>query len=56
MQKILVGDNLLIDKCARADGLWFDKGELQNILNMAQLDKDHKIQKLLADMFGSAEK
>ena len=55
MQKIIVGLStpvLLIDKCARGDGLWFDKGELQNILERAQLDKDNKIQKLLADMFG----
>ena len=55
MQKIIVSLStpvLLIDKCARGDGLWFDKGELQNILERAQLDKDNKIQKLLADMFG----
>lgn len=55
MAKILVGRStvpLLIDKCRRGDGLWFDGGELQDILNRAQLDKDSKIQRLLADMFG----
>ena len=55
MQKIIVGPSapvLLIDKCPRGDGLWFDKGELQDIFNRAQLDEDNKIQKLLADMFG----
>jgi Zn-finger nucleic acid-binding protein len=54
MQKIVVGPStppLLIDKCARGDGLWFDRGELQNILDKAALDKDNKIQKLLADIF-----
>lgn len=54
MQKIVVGTakpTLLIDKCAKGDGLWFDKGELQDILNRAELDKDSKIQKLLADIF-----
>jgi len=55
MQKILVSDDQIIDKCTRGDGLWFDKGELQNILAMAKLDKDHKIQKLLADMFGATK-
>ena len=58
MQKIIVGQSkpiVLIDKCTRGDGLWFDKGELQDILNRAQLDKDNKIQKLLADMFGSEQ-
>ena len=56
MQKIIVGraaPSLLIDKCPKGDGLWFDKGELQNIFSRAKLDKDNKIQKLLADMFGS---
>jgi len=54
MRKIIVGSSkpvLLIDKCHRGDGLWFDKGELQDIFDRAQLDKDNKIQKLLADMF-----
>ncbi len=55
MRKIIVGTcqpTLLIDKCRRGDGLWFDKGELNNIIDRAQLDKDNKISKLLADMFG----
>jgi len=55
MQKIVVGSSqptLLIDKCRRGDGLWFDKGELHDIVDRAQLDKDNKISKLLADMFG----
>jgi len=55
MRKIIVGSSkpvLLIDKCRKGDGLWFDKGELQDIFDRAQLDKDNRIQKLLADMFG----
>jgi len=58
MQKIIVGHAappLLIDKCSKGDGLWFDKGELSHIFNRAQLDKDSKIQKLLADIFGSKQ-
>jgi len=58
MQKVIVGQStptLLIDKCRKGDGLWFDKGELQDILNRAQLDEDSKIQKLLADMFGQKQ-
>ena len=58
MRKIIVGlsaPTLLIDKCTKGDGLWFDKGELQNIFNRAKLDEDNKIQKLLADMFGSKQ-
>jgi len=55
LQKVIVGSGqpkLLIDKCRIGDGLWLDKGELQDILDSAQLDKDNKIQKLLADIFG----
>lgn len=55
MQKIVVGTSkpaLLIDKCSKGDGLWFDKGELKDIFDRAQLDEDNKIQQLLIDMFG----
>jgi Zn-finger nucleic acid-binding protein len=59
MSKIIVGvstPRLLIDRCSKGDGLWFDKGELQNIFDRAKLDEDNKIQKLLANMFGTAQK
>ena len=58
MQKIIVGESaptLLIDKCSKGDGLWFDKGELQDICERANLDKDNKIQRLLADMFAQEQ-
>ena len=54
MQKIIVGTSkpfLTLDKCTKAEGLWFDKGELQDVLSRAKLDKDSKIQKLLGDIF-----
>jgi Zn-finger nucleic acid-binding protein len=59
MSKIIVSVStpaLLIDKCHKGDGLWFDKGELQNIFDSAKLDEDNKIKKLLADMFGHPQK
>jgi len=55
MAKIVVGTAtppLLIDKCRRGDGLWFDRGELEDVLSRGQLDAQSKIRKLLADMFG----
>ncbi len=55
MQKIIVGDStpvLLIDRCYKGDGLWFDRGELFDIFNRAKLDNENKIQMLLTDMFG----
>lgn len=55
MHKMLVGPNskVLIDKCRRNDGLWFDNGELQDIFAAAEFEHQHKVQELLADMFGS---
>jgi len=56
MEKILVGPDKickLIDKCRKSHGLWFDKGELQDVLKMGSFDKERKIQKLLTDIFGS---
>jgi len=55
MAKIVVGPSkppLLIDKCRHSDGLWFDGGELQNVLERGKLDEDSRIRRLLADMFG----
>src|SRR4030042_287543 len=55
MQKIVVGDStpvLLIDKCRKGDGLWFDRGELNEIFRRTKLDNENKIQMLLTDMFG----
>jgi len=58
MQKIIVGSSkpsLLIDKCRRGDGLWFDRGELNDIFERAELDEDNKVRKLLTDMFGHGQ-
>ena len=45
MKKIIVGQStpvLLIDKCPKGDGLWFDKGELQDIFNRMKIIKFKK--------------
>ena len=58
MSKVVVGQaspTLLIDRCRKGHGLWFDKGELQDIFDRARLDADNKIQKLLADMFSHTQ-
>jgi hypothetical protein len=53
-QKIVVGTSeppLFIDKCRKDHGLWFDRGELEDVLARANLDKESKIQRLLAEIF-----
>ena len=55
MEMILVGQDdktVLIDRCRKADGLWFDSGELEDIFAAADFDEAHKVQTLLKDMFG----
>ena len=48
---------ILLDKCKKGHGLWFDAGELEAICTRARLDEDSKIVKILADIFGkSADK
>lgn len=55
MDKIVVGNDkpeLMLDRCAKGDGLWFDSGELEEVCGRAKLDEDSKIVTLLSDMFG----
>jgi Zn-finger nucleic acid-binding protein len=58
MLKVLCGINskVLIDKCRYGHGLWFDRGELDNIIKMGSFDKNNKVVKLLEDMFGNKQK
>ncbi len=53
MQKVLCGidKKVLIDRCRRNDGLWFDLGELEEIIKMGNFDKDKKVLNLLKSMF-----
>ena len=56
MEKVVVGaaePELLIDRCRKGDGLWLDKGELQDIIERAKSDDGKRITSVLADMFGS---
>jgi Zn-finger nucleic acid-binding protein len=55
MDKVWVGkedgQKELIDRCVKNHGLWFDRGELQNVLNLAQFDDAGRIKALLGDLF-----
>jgi uncharacterized protein len=43
---------VIIDRCIRHHGLWFDKGELISIIHARSFDEEHKVEHMLADMFG----
>ncbi|HED37201.1 MAG TPA: hypothetical protein ENI76_03020 [Ignavibacteria bacterium] len=53
MAKVLCGknENILIDKCKKHHGLWFDRGELEQLLESGEFDKDNKILNLIKEMF-----
>ena len=56
MEKIRTGADAsapLIDKCPRNEGLWFDAGELAEVVKCSGLDPQHKIVNFLRDMFYS---
>jgi len=55
MDKVHVGEDkdVLIDKCPDNDGLWFDKGELRDVISLAS--EENEIVKLLNDLFSSKE-
>ena len=56
MHKVNVGPQdsaVLIDSCAKGDGLWFDKGELHDIFKIGEFDDEGKVKNLLSDMFAS---
>ena len=53
MEKVLCGtdEKIRIDRCRKNDGIWFDKGELKEVVSVASFDKDNKVLSLLKDMF-----
>ena len=54
MQKVLCGseEKVLIDRCKKNHGLWFDEGELDEIIRMGSFGQDNRVLDLLKDMFG----
>lgn len=54
MEKVLCGtdQSTRIDRCVRGDGLWFDSGELEEVVQMSVKDSDSEVLKLIQDMFG----
>jgi len=55
MDKVDAGggnEPIVIDRCAKSHGLWFDRGELSRILSKGNFDKEKKVIKLLTEVFG----
>jgi Zn-finger nucleic acid-binding protein len=46
------GESVVLDRCKRSDGLWFDGGELRALVKMGDSPRESRIYKLLDDVFG----
>jgi len=53
MEKISVGSEskILLDRCKNHHGLWFNKGELFEVVKLSSLDEENKILTLLKEIF-----
>ena len=53
MEKVICGmsEKVWIDRCPKNDGLWFDLGELDEIIKMGHFGGSTKVLDLLKDMF-----
>jgi len=53
MEKVLVGkeNKILVDRCKNHHGLWFNKGELYDVVKLGSLDEENKILSLLKEIF-----
>jgi len=54
MDKILCGDagTICLDSCPNNHGIWFDKGELNEVIAMGDFPGDHRVYDLLREVFG----
>jgi Zn-finger nucleic acid-binding protein len=54
MDKVLLGheDQVCIDRCRNNDGIWLDRGELEEIFQLNRFGEDHRVLALLKDLFG----
>ena len=51
MEKVLVREQVVIDRCEKGHGLWFDQGELLQVLQMEGGEGDGKVIEILQSMF-----
>jgi len=53
MEKILVGsgNKILLDGCKNHHGVWFNKGELFEVVKLGSIDEENKVLTLLKEIF-----
>ena len=58
MEKVTAGGDqkIRIDKCKKNHGIWFDRGELEDIIAQTTGQEDNRVLHLLQEMFGGPPK
>ena len=53
MEKVLVGaeSRVLIDRCKNHHGLWFNRGELYDVVKLGSIREENKVLALLNEIF-----
>lgn len=51
MDKIIFANKIIIDECCNKHGLWFDQGELYQMIESGGPDRNNKILLMLKTMF-----
>jgi len=54
MEKVWSGEDhqVMIDRCKKGDGIWFDDQELEDLIRIGCMGQDSKVMNLLKEMFG----
>jgi hypothetical protein len=45
--------DVVLDRCRRGHGLWFDKGELEQVISIFDKEDHHKVLRYLKDIFAN---
>jgi len=53
MEKVFLGEenNVILDRCPKRHGLWFDKGELAEIIQLVSFDENNRVLDFLKNLF-----
>jgi len=53
MQKVYLDEekHILLDRCPKKHGLWFDKGELAEVIQLVNFDENNKVLDFLKNLF-----
>jgi hypothetical protein len=56
LQKVRYGLNkeIILDKCPRNDGIWFDRGELCEALRLGEYLRGRPVYDILSEIFGTS--